>query len=134
MLDLQLPDTHFSVLGAMTFLILMGYVISVLPAVEDLGYTPVESTVLFGVLSVVYLLFYCVAKDLNDLYNGVFQLRKGSSACHLLEIKKIVADHPWLRFEVDFERVNREVTCFAPSLAEIWFENEQNFGSRKSLF
>ena len=95
---------------------------SVLPAVEDLGYTPIESRFLFSILSVVYLLFYCVARDLNDLYRGVFQLRKGSAACHLLEIKKIVADHPWLRKGVDFERVNQEVMCFAPEMNECWLE------------
>jgi hypothetical protein len=107
---------------------MLGYFISVLPSVEKLGYTPIESTILFGILSTVYLLFYWFAKDLNDLYTGVFQVRRGSSASHLLEIKKIVSDHPWLRFEVNFERVNKEVTCFYPGLAELWFEGEQNYG------
>ena len=43
-----------------------------------------------------------------------------------IEIKKIVADHPWLKFEVSFERVNREIMCFYPGLADVWFDNEQN--------
>jgi hypothetical protein len=113
-------------LKALTFLLLLGYFISVLPTVDELGYVPFESTLLFGTLCTVYLLFYAFANDLNDLYNGVFQIRRGSSASHLLEIKKIVADHPWLRFEVSFERVNREILCFYPGLADVWFDNEQN--------
>lgn len=125
--SLALPPTHFFILNALTFLILLGYFISVLPAVDRLGYTPIESTVLFGILSTVYLLFYNFANDLNDLYHGVFQVRRGSPACHLLQIKKMVSDHPWLRFEVNFERVNNEVRCFYPGLAEVWFENEQEF-------
>jgi hypothetical protein len=125
--SLALPPTHFFILQALTFLILLGYFISVLPTVEEIGYTPIESSVLFGILSTVYLLFYCVAKDLNDLYNGVFQVRPGSSACHLLELKKGISDHPWLRFGVNFERVNKEVRCFYPGLAELWFDSEEDF-------
>ena len=93
---------------------------------DELGYVPIESTLLFGTLNTVYLLFYNFADDLNDLYNGVFQIRRGVSASHLLEIKKTVADHPWLSFEVNFERVNREILCFYPGLADVWFESEQN--------
>lgn len=124
--SLFLPGTHYFILKALTFLLLLGYFISVLPSVDELGYVPFESTILFGTLCTVYLLFYAFAIDLNDLYNGVFQIRRGSSASHLLEIKKIVADHPWLRFEVSFERVNREILCFYPGLADVWFDNEQN--------
>lgn len=124
--SLFLPGTHYFILKALTFLLLLGYFISVLPSVDELGYVPFESTLLFGTLCTVYLLFYAFAIDLNDLYNGVFQIRRGSSASHLLEIKKIVADHPWLRFEVSFEHVNREILCFYPGLADVWFDNEQN--------
>lgn len=124
--SLFLPATHYFILKTLTFLLLLGYFFSVLPSVDELGYVPFESTLLFGTLCTVYLLFYAFAYDLNDLYNGVFQIRRGSSASHLLEIKKIVADHPWLRFEVSFERVNREILCFYPGLADVWFENEQN--------
>lgn len=124
--SLFLPQTHYFILKALTALLLLGYFFSVLPSVDELGYVPFESTLLFGTLSTVYLLFYAFANDLNDLYNGVFQIRRGSSASHLLEIKKIVTDQPWLRFEVSFERVNREIICFYPGLADVWFENEQN--------
>jgi len=127
--SLALPPTHFFILQALTFLLLLGYLVSVLPAVDELGYTPNESTILFGTLTTVYLLFFCIARDLNDLYYGVFQVRRGSSACHLLEIKKMVADHPWLSFEVSFEKVNREIKCFYPGLAEVWFDGEERFAN-----
>jgi len=125
--SLFLPQTHYFILKALTFLLLIGYFFSVLPTVDELGYAPFESSVLFGTLCTVYLLFYAFANDLNDLYSGVFQIRRGSSASNLLAIKKMVADQPWLKFEVDFERVNREIICFYPGLAQVWFENEQNF-------
>jgi len=124
--SLSLPPTHYFILKALTFLLLLGYFSSVLPAVDELGYVPFESTFLFGTLCTIYVLFYAFADDLNDLYNGVFQIRRGSSASHLLEIKKVVADTPWLRFEVSFERVNQEILCFYPGLAEVWFENERS--------
>lgn len=124
--SLFLPTTHYFILKALTFLLIFGYFVSVLPTVDELGYAPSECSLLFGTLCTVYLLFYAFANDLNDLYNGVFQIRRGSSASHLLEIKKIVAGHPWLKLEVSFERVNREILCFYPGLAEVWFESEQN--------
>lgn len=101
---LSLPPTHFFILQALTFLILLGYVISVLPAVDALGFSPFESSVLFGILSSIYLLFYNVSTDLNDLYTGVFQIRRGGSASHLSEIKHIIASHRWLNNgDVTFE-------------------------------
>ena len=128
--SLALPPTHFLILQVLTFLILIGYIISVLPVINAVGFVPIESSLLFGLLSVLYLLFYNVSLDLNDLYSGVFQIRRGSSASHLLEVKQQILDHPWLNGAVSFDCVDSEVRCGDPSLADAWFENEQGYTMR----
>ena len=123
---LALPPTHFTILSGLTFLILLGYVISVLPAIEMVGFVPLESSLLFGILSSLYSFFYAVACDLNDPYKGVFQVRRGSSATHLLEIRQIIQSHPNLKNgEISFTSLDEEVVKFHPELSEVWFQKDQ---------
>lgn len=129
---LSLPPTHFLILQALTFLILFGYVTSVLPTVNKLGSVPFEISFLFGVLTSIYLLFYCVAADLNDLYSGVFQLRRGSSASHMNEIRYLISNHQWLcdgaiTFECPTE-MRTEMRYRNPDQAESYAEGDQGFG------
>ena len=120
---LSLPPTHFLILQALTFLILFGYVTSVLPTVNKLGAVPFEISFLFGVLTSTYLLFYCVAADLNDLYSGVFQLRRGSSASHMNEIRYLISTHPWLcDGAITFECSTTEMRSRNPGQAERYAE------------
>jgi hypothetical protein len=124
---LSLPPTHFLILQALTFLILFGYVTSVLPTIDKLGSVPFESSFLFGVLTSTYLLFYCVATDLNDLYSGVFQIRRGSSASYMNEIRYLISNHPWLcdgavNFECPTEMRSRN-----PDQVEQYAENDPGF-------
>jgi Protein of unknown function (DUF4239) len=123
---MALPPTHFLILSALTFLLLLGFVISVMPAIEVLKYVPIESSVLFGIFSSLHFFFYEVADDLNDPYTGVFQVRRGSSACHLLEIRQLVLEHPVLQNEVSFESLNKEVEENHPELATVWFDSTTN--------
>jgi hypothetical protein len=126
-----LPPTHFFILNILTVLILLGYTISILPTVNDTGLPSNESSLLFGVLSAVYVLFYNFANDLNSPFQGVYQVRRSSIASHLLEAKWLIANHPMLRGEVDFEEVEEaltgEVLIKSPGLGDLWFEKDEIF-------
>jgi hypothetical protein len=106
---LALPPTHFLILNILTILILVSYTISILPTVDvHTGEPSLESSLLFGVLSTVYVLFYNFASDLNNPFRGVYQIRRSCAASHLLEAKWLIANHPLLRGEVDFEEGKEE--------------------------
>lgn len=126
---LSLPPTHFSVLNSLTLLILLSFTVSTLPVVDHVtGLPPNEGSILFAILSNVYVLFYFFAKDLNDPFDGVYQIRRSSSACHLLEAKWLIVNHPLLQGgEVDFEEVTEGpdgISVYSPGLGEMIFEND----------
>ena len=56
---------------------LLGYSISILPVVEKTGLVLVsnEASLLFGLLFTIYLIFYDFAYDLNDPFDGIYQVR-----------------------------------------------------------
>jgi hypothetical protein len=126
---LALPPTHFLILNILTILILASYTISILPTVDvHTGMPSPESSLLFGVLSTVYVLFYNFASDLNNPFRGVYQIRRSCAASHLLEAKWLIANHPLLRGEVDFEEVMEEqagVLIRSPGLGDLWFERDE---------
>ena len=69
---LSLPPTHFVVLNSLTLLILLSYTVSTLPVVDRAtGLPPNEGSILFAILTNVYVLFYSFAKDLNNPFDGV---------------------------------------------------------------
>lgn len=123
---LALPPTHFFVLTVLTLLILVGYSISILPTVDETGAPSNESSILFGVLCTVYVLFYNFTDDLNNPFQGVYQIRRSSAASHLLEAKWLIANHPLLQGEVDFEEVeeegNGDVLIRTPGIGDMLFE------------
>mmetsp|Transcript_26472 Transcript_26472/g.48024 ORF Transcript_26472/g.48024 Transcript_26472/m.48024 type:complete len:516 (-) Transcript_26472:475-2022(-) len=123
---LALPPTHFFVLTSLTGLILLGYTISILPVVDKSGIPPNESSILFGILCTVYILFYNFINDLNDPFQGVYQIRRSSTASHLLQAKWLIANHPFLRGEVDFEEVEEnpsgDILIRSPGLGDLVFE------------
>lgn len=124
---LALPPTHFVILNVLTFLILLGFVSSILPTVDVNGAPSLESSLLFGTLCAVYVLFFNFTNDLNNPFRGVYQLRRSSTASHLLEAKWLIANHPYLRGEVDFEEIAEEpygevITIRSPGLGELQFE------------
>jgi hypothetical protein len=130
---LALPPTHFVILTVLTLLILFGYVVSILPTVDASGNPPIESCLFFGILCTVYILFYNFANDLNNPFQGVYQLRRSATASHLLEAKWLIANHPLLRGEVDFEEVEedevgeREIRVRSPGLGDLRFERDEIF-------
>lgn len=123
---LALPPTHFFILNVLTFLILLGYVISIIPTLDPTTrYPSNESSLLFAVLSTTYILFFNFAADLNNPFRGVYQVRRSCAASHLLEAKWLLVNHPLTRGEVDFEEVPEEdegILIRTPGLGEMWFE------------
>jgi hypothetical protein len=117
--SLALPPTHFLILNTLTVLILLGYTISILPTVTPgTGEPSNESSLLFGVLTTTYVIFYYFASDLNNPFRGVYQVRRSCAASHLLEAKWLLANHPLLRGEIDFEDVE-EVEGPSGSIVEL---------------
>jgi Protein of unknown function (DUF4239) len=130
--SLALPPTHFLILNTLTVLILLGYTISILPTVAlGTGEPSNESSVLFGVLTTTYIIFYYFASDLNNPFRGVYQVRRSCAASHLLEAKWLIANHPLLRGKVDFDEVDESegssgsiVELRSPGLGEYYFIRE----------
>lgn len=127
---LALPPTHFLILYILTFLILLGYTASIIPTLNQSGDPSSESCLLFAVLSTIYVLFYNFASDLNGPFKGVYQIRRSCVASHLLQLKWLIANHPLLRGEVDFEEAEEGaagVQIRSPGLGDLWFEKEELF-------
>ena len=101
----SLPATHFFILITLTGLILLTYTVSILPTVDASGNPSNEASIIFGILSSVYVLFFNFASDLNNPFSGVYQVRRSATASHLLALKWLIANHPVLRGKVDFEEV-----------------------------
>jgi len=121
-----LPPTHFLVLNLLTCLILLSFCLNVLPTIESIGGVSNESSLIFGILTTIYVLFYNFADDLNSPFKGVYQVRRSTAASHLLEAKWLISNHPVLRDRVDFEssiddeNVDR-VKITTPGVGETWF-------------
>jgi len=124
--SLALPPTHFFILSVLTMLILVGYSINILPSVDTPGNPPNESSVLFACLFSTYVLFYNFAQDLNNPFQGVYQVRRSSTAVHLLEAKWLISNHPLLKGHVDFDEADEQgsgsVVIRTPGLGDLWFE------------
>ena len=81
-----------------------------------------ESSILFAVLCAVYVLFFNFASDVNQPFQGVYQLRRSSTAAHLLQTKFLIANHPLTRGEVDFDAVEEDentVRIRSPGLGDM---------------
>jgi Protein of unknown function (DUF4239) len=127
----SLPRTHFFILTTLTGLILLTYTVSTLPTVDADGNPSNEASIIFGILSSVYVLFYNFASDLNNPFSGVYQVRRSATASHLLELKWLISNHPILRGKVDFEEVKEcdrlegdVVMMRSPGLGDLLFARE----------
>lgn len=109
---LTLPSTHFFILTSLTALILLGYTVDILPTVTftetGTAVPSFESSLLFGLLCTIYVLFHNYARDLNDPFGGVYQIKRASIVSHLMQIKSLIVNHPLLQGKVDFKGL-REV-------------------------
>jgi hypothetical protein len=125
-----LPPTHFLILLSLTLLNLLGYIVSIIPSLDSSGNPPFESCLLFAILSTIYTLFYNFASDLNNPFEGVYQIRRSCVASHLLQLKWLLVNHPLLRGEIDFEEMLEDVggvNIYSPGLGDVWFEGNDLF-------
>ena len=132
--SLALPPTHFLILNLLTLLILLGYTISILPTVDRSGNVSNESSILFGLLTTIYYVFYNFANDLNAPFDGVYQVRRSCAASHLLGLKWLLVNHPVVGGEVDFEELDEEesgILVRSPGLGDMWFERGEIFVDSK---
>lgn len=132
---LVLPPTHYFILTILTLLILLGYTISTLPTIASDGSPPIESSILFSILCTTYVLFYSFTADLNNPFRGVYQIRRSSTAAHLLQTKWLIVNHPILKGNVDFNACeagggdmqgNGGTKIWTPGLGEMLLKNERS--------
>lgn len=134
---LALPPTHFFILSVLTCLILLGYTVSTLPNVDINGVPSNESSLLFAVLCGTFVLFYNFTNDLNDAFAGVYQIRRSSTAAHLLQTKWLIANNPLLRGEVFFDEVKEtgegRVRIRSPGLGDMFVDGEGFYPSEDDI-
>jgi len=90
-----LPPTHFLVLLLLTALSLVGFTAATLTITDADGNPPLESRMVFAGLTAVYVLFFNFCNDMNDPFDGVYQIKRSSAASYLLQIKWLIANQPF---------------------------------------
>eukprot|EP00584_Thalassiosira_punctigera_P002874 CAMPEP_0172532654 /NCGR_PEP_ID=MMETSP1067-20121228/5627_1 /TAXON_ID=265564 ORGANISM="Thalassiosira punctigera, Strain Tpunct2005C2" /NCGR_SAMPLE_ID=MMETSP1067 /ASSEMBLY_ACC=CAM_ASM_000444 /LENGTH=601 /DNA_ID=CAMNT_0013317195 /DNA_START=30 /DNA_END=1835 /DNA_ORIENTATION=- len=90
-----LPPTHFIVLLVLTTLSLLSFTAATLTITDADGNPPLESRMVFAALSAVYVLFYNFCSDMNDPFDGVYQIKRSSAAAYLMQIKWLIANQPY---------------------------------------
>jgi hypothetical protein len=110
---LALAPTHFDVMTFLSGLLLTGYTLGTV-ATAQTGVPSETARILFAALFVCYTIFYEMAFDLNRPFDGIYQIRRSGSAMHLLFIKQLVANHPLLAGQVDFEEIVDDDSSFIP--------------------
>jgi len=82
---LSLPQVHFQILAILGGLLIAAYALT---GAERFaaggGVVPPESCLLFGLLTGTYTLMYNFALDLNQPFDGVYQVRRSAAATSLL--------------------------------------------------
>jgi len=106
--SLALPPTHFSLLFTASAMTLLSFCLATLNAPGDSGY-PIESRILFAIQTGLYVYFYRFCEDLNDPFDGVYVIRRSSTASHLLQIKWHLVNHPLMGDEIDFDECTDEM-------------------------
>ena len=87
-----------------------------------------ESALIFGLLTTVYVIFYNFAQDLNNPFSGLYQIRRSSTAAHLLQAKWLLVNHPLTRGEIDFDEPNsgtEDVLIRTPGIGEMMFPRDE---------
>lgn len=79
----------------LTALSLIGFTAATLTITDADGNPPLESRMVFAGLSAVYVLFFNFCKDMNDPFDGVYQIKRSSAASYLLQIKWLIANQPF---------------------------------------
>eukprot|EP00531_Pseudo-nitzschia_arenysensis_P004227 CAMPEP_0116123984 /NCGR_PEP_ID=MMETSP0329-20121206/5042_1 /TAXON_ID=697910 /ORGANISM="Pseudo-nitzschia arenysensis, Strain B593" /LENGTH=497 /DNA_ID=CAMNT_0003617941 /DNA_START=66 /DNA_END=1559 /DNA_ORIENTATION=- len=128
--SLALPPTHFFIMSLLTGFILLGYTINVLPTVDlATGKPSNESALIFGLLTTVYVIFYNFAEDLNNPFSGLYQIRRSSTAAHLLQAKWLLVNNPRTKGKIDFDEPENveDVLIRTPGIGDMVFARDEIF-------
>ena len=101
---------------------------NVLPTVTPSGSPSNESALIFGLLSTVYVIFYNFAQDLNNPFSGLYQIRRSSTAAHLLQAKWLLVNNPLTRGKIDFDEPESEmedVLIRTPGIGDMLFARDE---------
>jgi len=82
-------------LQSLTALSLVGFTAATLTITDGNGNPPLEARAVFAGLSAIYVLFYNFCRDMNDPFEGVYQIKRSSAAAYLLQIKWLIANQPY---------------------------------------
>ena len=122
---LALPQNHFFILTSLTILILLGYTTQIVMQSTGDVIPRNDSSLVFGLLCSIYMLFYNFATDLNDPFDGIYQIRRSATASHLLQLKWLIVNHPMLHGKVDFNKFqedeDEDIALVTPGLNKMWF-------------
>jgi len=98
--SLSLPPIHFVIFAILTAVTLLGFSLSTL----NNGAPANETRFLFSTFVTVYVIFYRFALDLNNPFNGAYQIRRSGPAAHLLQSKMILWSNPLLKSQISFDK------------------------------
>ena len=87
-----------------------------------------ESAIIFGLLTTVYVIFYNFAQDLNNPFSGLYQIRRSSTAAHLLQAKWLLVNNPLTRGQIDFNEPKssvEDVLIRTPGIGDMLFDRDE---------
>lgn len=90
-------------LQLLTSLSLIGFTAAAVSITCDHGQPPLESSMVFAGLTAVYVLFYNFCNDMNDPFDGVYQIKRSAAATYLLQTKWIITNQPYgssIKFDI----------------------------------
>lgn len=112
-------------LTLLTALSLVGFTAATVSIQPD-GDPPLEARMVFAGLTAIYVLFFNFSNDMNDPFDGVYQIKRSSAASYLLQIKWLVANQPWGR-DIRFDTRAAFVPEFDGDVLEV--AGEKSLGS-----
>ena len=79
------------------------------------------------------MIFYNFAQDLNNPFSGLYQIRRSSTAAHLLQAKWLLVNNPFTRDEIDFDEPSslsssssfEDVLIKTPGIGEMLFSRDE---------
>ena len=87
-----------------------------------------ESAIIFALLTSTYILFFNFTQDLNNPFSGIYQIRRSSTATHLLQAKWLLVNNPLTQGQIDFdepESVSGDVLIRTPGIDhDMWFSRD----------
>ena len=108
--QVSLPQIHFNILVFLSAFQLVGFTFLVSSTLPVSGDPSVESRLLFGVLTSFFTMAYTFACDLNQPFEGAYQVRRSAISAYLLQIYSRISK----TCDVDFCIIEGDNDPFSP--------------------